>query len=290
MDSGLTGDSDANVIKGLVGNDTLTGGLGDDIFVYDLSIDNGNDTILDYNFPEGDIIALQNAGGITMNDLDVVLDLTINAGGFVASLLQNDLVTSAGTITFDNLAPVAGTIIQFSLNPEFTVILGTNGNDTLVGTALDNIIYGFDGSDILQGGSGDDVLKGGLGDDEFRIFDTSFIKVDGGGGTDTLVWDSFTTLDLTAIEDSKVDSIEEIDLLSNTGDLVLDLTEVLDLTDVSNDVVDGANKLIIRGDADNTVTLVGAWAETALGSNIYANGAAEVHIVNTSTDVLVVFI
>jgi len=145
-DTSLVGTGGDNIIYGFGGNDTLNGGLGNDVlvgglggdaFAYNLSIDNGNDTILDYNFLDGDIIALQTAGGTTINDLSDVLDFTINAGGqYEASLLQNDLATSAGTIIFDNLTVGAGTKVKFSLNPEYTVVLGTNGIDILTGTLL----------------------------------------------------------------------------------------------------------------------------------------------------------
>ena len=131
----LAGTPQNNILYGLGGNDTLEGGAGDDAlvgglgadtFIYDLDplIDNGNDIISGYSSLEGDIIVLQNAGGITISDLDDVLDFTINAGGkYEASLLHNNLTTSAGTIVFDNLAIAAGTTINFSLNPDFTVVL-----------------------------------------------------------------------------------------------------------------------------------------------------------------------
>ena len=42
---------------------------------------------------------------------------------------------------------------------------GTLGNDTLSGSARDDVIDGFAGRDTLSGGSGDDVVRGGDGDD-----------------------------------------------------------------------------------------------------------------------------
>jgi len=156
---------------------------------------------------------------------------------------------------------------------------GTSNADTLTGTSEVDVMIGGLANDILDTQGGADIVYGGMGDDEIRLFDTTFFKVDGGGGTDTFVWNSATTLNFTTIGDSKVESIEIIDLSSNTGDLVLDAREVLNLTKVNNDVVDGAHKLIVQGDADNTLTLKGiGWTETGAGSNIYTNGTAEVHV------------
>jgi Ca2+-binding RTX toxin-like protein len=53
---------------------------------------------------------------------------------------------------------------------------GTNGDDTLIGTAAADTLYGFAGHDGLYGGAGDDRLYGGPGWD--HLF--------GGGGDDLL--------------------------------------------------------------------------------------------------------
>src|SRR5690606_10133927 len=45
------------------------------------------------------------------------------------------------------------------------VITGTNGNDNLFGTALDDVLSGLDGNDSLEGGRGNDWLIGGKGID-----------------------------------------------------------------------------------------------------------------------------
>ena len=50
-------------------------------------------------------------------------------------------------------------------------ILGYGGNDTLVGGAGNDQLYGGSGSDLLYGGAGRDVLSGGAGSDAF-IFNT----------------------------------------------------------------------------------------------------------------------
>jgi Ca2+-binding RTX toxin-like protein len=44
-------------------------------------------------------------------------------------------------------------------------VLGTSGNDTLIGNSLDNYLFGDDGNDLLDGRGGDDTLDGGSGQD-----------------------------------------------------------------------------------------------------------------------------
>jgi Ca2+-binding RTX toxin-like protein len=47
----------------------------------------------------------------------------------------------------------------------FEVVIGTAGNDAIVGNGSDNILAGNDGNDYLAGGAGDDTIYGGNGDD-----------------------------------------------------------------------------------------------------------------------------
>lgn len=54
---------------------------------------------------------------------------------------------------------------------------GTSGRDTLNGTNLDDLLFGYGGNDTLNGKAGDDTIKGGAGND----------KIYGGSGADTLL-------------------------------------------------------------------------------------------------------
>jgi Ca2+-binding RTX toxin-like protein len=61
-----------------------------------------------------------------------------------------------------------------------SVLLGTNGNDTLNATANDSVLYGSGGNDILNGAAGNDTLFGQAGND----------TLNGGGGDDLIVQSS----------------------------------------------------------------------------------------------------
>ena len=72
-----------------------------------------------------------------------------------------------------------------------TYVLGTTGNDRLVGDDCDNIIIGFAGNDRLIGRFGEDTLRGGRGDDTLRGVDGERDQLNGGSGFDTCIGDLF---------------------------------------------------------------------------------------------------
>ncbi|MCA3277213.1 MAG: FG-GAP repeat protein, partial [Roseomonas sp.] len=110
---------------------------------------------------------------------------------------------------------------------------GTAAADALTGTGNADVIVAGQGNDTLIGQGGADALEGGAGNDRIAVGDLSFLRVDGGSGTDTLaLTGTGLTLDLAAIADTKLRSIEAIDLGGNT--LRLTALEVLNLSDSSN--------------------------------------------------------
>jgi len=79
-----------------------------------------------------------------------------------------------------------------SANPPHHFVLGTSGDDQLVGTKQSDIIIGFEGNDTLFGGRKSDALLGGYGDDTLFAFgrhsDTDLVR--GGPGNDTCYVDA----------------------------------------------------------------------------------------------------
>ncbi|HEY9693822.1 MAG TPA: hypothetical protein V6D15_16575 [Oculatellaceae cyanobacterium] len=145
---------------------------------------------------------------------------------------------------------------------------GTAKVDVLTGISATDVIVGGMSDDILTGGGGADVLYGGAGDDILGISDTSFKRIDGGTGNDTLrVNASLIGLDLTSIANNLIMGIEQIDL-TGTGDNSLTFTK-LDLQHLSDD----GNQLIVLGNAGDTITSTGqswiAGSTETIGSNLY---------------------
>ena len=163
---------------------------------------------------------------------------------------------------------------------------GDETADTLTGTAGADVLLGAQGDDLLTGSGGFDVLYGGEGDDRIVVSDLAFLRVDGGTGTDTLVIDATdTTIDLTAIADSKLQGIERIDLNFDSNTLVLNPLEVLNLSGTSN-------RLVVFGEPGDEVQASGEWlleGRETIGAdsfNRYVSGAAVLLIQDGVTQTL----
>ena len=64
-------------------------------------------------------------------------------------------------------------------------ILGTNGDDQIVGTSDADVIFGLNGNDVILGQGGDDIICGGNGDDVLRGRGGAD-RINGGNGDDVL--------------------------------------------------------------------------------------------------------
>ena len=150
------------------------------------------------------------------------------------------------------------------LATEAGAVLGTDGNDLLLNV---------DGAaTVVLAGAGNDVLNiDGFGD-------TDLLKFDGGGGTDTLRLvnpgaGTDLSLDLSTLADTRLSSIEHIDLSGSGGaDNSLTLTR-LDLLNLSEVRTNGRAELRVDGNTGDSVTAPDdGWARSAdvmIGSTMY---------------------
>ena len=150
---------------------------------------------------------------------------------------------------------------------------GSEGADTLSGTANDDILNGRLGDDVLTGLGGADLLKGDDGvddldggagvdrlfggdDDDTLHYDAADTKIDGGFDIDTLLVNG--TIDLSGV--TSIDNIEWIDMQDGAADtLTVNTSDILNFVgDNSLDRIinDGAIKMIIEGDTVGTDTLI----------------------------------
>lgn len=199
----LIGDSQANELRGFVGNDVLRGGGGKDL------LDGGAGTgdWADYIDKMAGIAVVLNGAGdavVTVNGVaeDTLRNIENVQGGSAGDVLigdgganelrglagndvlrgggGNDLLDGgAGTGDWaDYVDKVTGVVAVLNGAGDTVVtvggvaedilrniesIRGGVGNDTLIGDGQANELSGFDGNDILQGGGGRDVLDGGWG-------------------------------------------------------------------------------------------------------------------------------
>lgn len=151
----LVGTRRADVICGLGGNDVIRGRAGDD----EIRGGDGNDVI----YPgRGSNTVQGNSGSDTLR--------------------YDDLTT--GSVSVDLVAGVATRAVSDTVATIESVV-GTNGNDRLVGNAGYNRFQGRGGDDVLLSGNDRDRLLGGEGDDVIRPGRGDDFA-DGGPGTDLL--------------------------------------------------------------------------------------------------------
>ena len=179
--SGVTGTADDVVMYGGPGTDHLTGGAGNDTFVFTAAALTASDTV---------------AGGAGTNELLMTTPGTIAAGGVAG--VESFVLASGGAntlaLTSGNFTGVGGHII--------TVVDG-NSNNTVTASTLPStdamIVHAGSGADTLTGGAGNDIfyaaadtkMTGGAGINQFTFAEigtnsiTDFGTV---GSTDELVF------------------------------------------------------------------------------------------------------
>lgn len=126
-----------NIIRGLGGDDQLTGGLGDD----KIKGGTGDDVLYD---PDGTNLLCGQSGNDILR-LGDGSNYSVAKGGHGDDLLMS----GAGS----------------------DILRGGAGDDRLDGGRGDDRLYGGNGDDILSGGAGSDFLKGHRGADQF-VFNT----------------------------------------------------------------------------------------------------------------------
>ncbi|WP_117194429.1 Ig-like domain-containing protein [Rhizobium terrae] len=139
--------------------------------------------------------AINKAMQLRVDIKDHVIDVTLDGEALFENKVEDHSHNSGsfalynwsanGGVSYDNVRVVSletGPVVP-PTDPE---IVGTGGNDVLIGTekaeiiiaaAGDDVIQGLGGNDKLFGDAGADAILGGLGDD----------KIDGGAGDDTLI-------------------------------------------------------------------------------------------------------
>ncbi len=210
----LYGGGSNDTLIGGTGNDTLTGGAGNDLYTF--SKGDGVDAIYGYSSTAG------NTDTVRFLDVKSFEVTSIESAG-------DHLVIRYGTadqLTIDNFSTVklkfSDGVIWNKTASETQVFTstGTAGNDSISGhNEGNNRIFGLDGndtlysaggSDTLHGGTGNDTLGGSAGDDTY-----TFSKRD---GADVIFENGWLTSDTDTIEflDVKSTEIVSIEGLGNS--------------------------------------------------------------------------
>ncbi len=208
-------------------------------------------------------------------------------------------VAAAGDVNgdgFDDLVVGAPNGGALDTRPGTAYVLfgGTFGNSTApvikIGTGAAEILLGGAGADQLSGGGNSDVIRAGAGNDVITVADLAFSKIDGGSGTDTLVFAGpGEIIDFSLIADNRIDGIEVFDVRGTGNDtLIIGALDILHFSDKPNAFFSGASShtsLVIFGDAGDTLDLDGfdpdgvgpvpgyAWTLVASGKTLDGAGS-----------------
>jgi hypothetical protein len=106
-------------------------------------------------------------------------NVDVNGDGFSDMLISDPSNPSAGV---DNQYVLFGGDYL-----DIASQVGTDANDTLIGSPLADVIYALAGADVVQSNGGADVIYTGSGDDQILIKDSSFWRIDAGSGFDQLL-------------------------------------------------------------------------------------------------------
>ncbi len=104
------------------------------------------------------------------------------------------------------------------------------------------------------------MIRSGAGDDMISVADLAFRAIDGGSGTDTLVFTGDNqTIDFTSLADNKIAGIEALDITGTGNDtIVIGALDAFHFSDTPNAAFTGAdshNNLVVQGDAGDTLQL-----------------------------------
>lgn len=248
------------------GHDQLYGGIGSDTLYGGL----GNDKL--YGGDGDDMLYL---GGGNVN-----YQMDIADGGTGSDWVNGSLLTSGNTFHLaQNYVSGAAPTTLVSIENA----IGSNYNDTMIGTTGNNILQGGGGADNISGGDGNDILQGGLGND----------YLNGGNGFDIIDYSDAMagiTANLVGInsQDTGGSGLDTLATTSGSGGMLTPMNEGFlgsahdDLfigSDVANWFNGGAGADTIKANGGNDMIVFGN------GDTIYGGSGQDTLVIDGATAV-----
>jgi hypothetical protein len=145
-----------------------------------------------------------------------------------------------------------GVSIDMHLDTKAVTMLGSTGNDVLIGTAKADTINGGAGNDMITGGNGGDTLTGGAGNDQFvytAVTESTLLNLDTIGDFSANTWGQ--GVDSTTLQPNGSATSAGADATSSkiNGDLIN-----LHAIDLANS--DTAIKVSVQGNAADAQTFL----------------------------------
>ena len=217
-------------LNGGKGKDTLIGGAGEDVFVYDNK--SGNKIISKYD--TGDVISLASGA---------VISQASTKGNHAVLKVGSNTITVEDTAKFTFVENGVEKIYDGgNLESGDSVTLESNFKETF--DLNDNEQYNNVSAELgkkavtLKGNAGDNILTGGKGNDSLW----------GGGGADTFIYQTGTGTDI--IGDYNFDEGDMLSIIDNKGDLIATDKAIQKFTFNGDDLtltINGGGKLILEG-------------------------------------------
>ncbi len=238
----LEGGEGADILEGGKDDDSLVGGRGNDTYRFSRNFDTddlGEDEIIEGTGNENDVLD-------TLSFKDFKEAVNVNTGTTSTVVV----VTSELSYSLSGDSVIEG--VQGSDVATIDSLSGSNGRDTIIGNARDNIIQGFDGDDSIMAGDGNDVIFGGDGDDSISGEGGSD-AIDGEAGDDTIDGGSDNDELIGGGESDSIVGGSGTDTVSQIADATHVLIDTL-LTGQGNDTLSGIEQaILIGGDSANLI-------------------------------------
>ncbi|NBK41894.1 type I secretion C-terminal target domain-containing protein, partial [Pseudomonas soli] len=236
------------------GNDTVSGGDGNDIIF-------------------GDLMVFDGVAGTGVEAIRgyVADKLGVDAGSVDARAMHKYITENYAEFDVSRSNDGADTLLGGNGND---IIFGQGGNDYIDGGKGNDILLGGTGNDTLLGGEGNDMLFGGAGND-ILIGGKGDDIMTGGSGADTFVWKA-GDLGNDVIKDFKASEGDRLDLRDLLqGEKASTIDNFLKITTVGGEStlqVSTEGKLNAAGglaNADVSIKLEGVnWSNTTINSLI----------------------
>jgi Ca2+-binding RTX toxin-like protein len=169
-DDYLSGQGGDDVLDGGIGNDRLFGDAGNDTYLFGRG--GGQDILVSRDETGTDMDVVRLGADVLPSDVTIQVDRTSNdlvlrINGTSDQLLFDEFLWRS-EYQIDQLVFGDGTVWDSAMIFDQALgltLTGTDADDTLRGSVLDDVLTGLGGNDTLSGNAGDDQLVGGLGDD-----------------------------------------------------------------------------------------------------------------------------